>query len=184
MSDQYLAEIRMFGFGFPPRGWALCDGQVLPIAQHAALFSLLGTIYGGDGRTTFALPDLRGRAPVHPGRGHGLTNRRLGERGGSAQHTLTVDEMGAHRHSALVVDGPGSVAVPSPTVVPAQIDGTGCSIPGRASAVPLTFSDTTTGLQPLRELDHTGDGQPHENLQPFLRLQFIIALVGVYPSRA
>ena len=184
MTEPFIAEIRIFAGNFAPRGWAFCSGQLLPIIQNTALFSLIGTIYGGDGRSTFGLPDLRGRAPMHPGQGAGLTARRVGESGGAATETLTVDEMGEHRHIARVFDGPGSAAAPAPTVTPAQIEGGGCTIPGFAKKVPLTYSDTTNGLGLLRELDHTGQGQPHDNMQPYLRLHFIIALVGLFPSRA
>ena len=184
MTEPFIAEIRIFVGNFAPRGWTFCAGQTLSIAQHTALFSLLGTTYGGDGRTTFALPDLRGRAPMHPGAGPGLTARRLGESGGASAHTLSVEEMGEHRHVAHVVEGPGSVKGPAPTVTPSHVAGKGCSLPGASSAAPLTYSDTTTGLGPLRELDHTGGGQPHDNMQPSLRLHFVIALVGIYPSRS
>src|SRR5210317_2190722 len=112
MSEPFLAEVKIVGFDFPPRGWAQCDGQLLPINQNQSLYSLLGTTYGGDGRTTFALPDLRGRMPVHPGNGPGLSDRRLGEKGGAEDATLTVAEIPSHNHQLKGVDEPANQATP------------------------------------------------------------------------
>ena len=174
MSEPFTAEIRIFAGNFAPRGWAFCNGQLLPIAQNTALFSLIGTTYGGDGRTTTALPNLKGRAAMHPGRGPGLTSRRLGQRGGSEMITLSEAQMPNHTHTVQ-----GSSDVPDSrqpgNSLPAQPVGRGAAVLyGTANQVSFASSMVT----------NTGGSQAHNNLQPFLTMTFIIALVGLYPSRS
>lgn len=159
--DPFIGQIVMFGGNFAPRGWAFCDGQLLDIASNQALFSILGTTYGGDGRTTFALPDLRGRSAMHPGSGPGLTPRALGARGGAESVTLTTQEMPSHHHGVIAATGP--VDPTQPKYVESQ-----------AAATSVTVADRT---------DNVGGGQAHNNMAPFTCVNFIIALVGVFPSR-
>lgn len=173
MSEPFVAEIRIFAGNFAPRGWAFCDGQLLPISQNTALFSLIGTTYGGDGRTTTALPNLQGRAPMHPGRGPGLTSRRLGQRGGVEMVTLSEAQMPNHNHQVMT-----AVAPPATANSPANNLGFSRSVP----AAYTNGSSNTVSLNG-GALQSTGGGQAHNNLQPFLTLNFIIALVGLYPSR-
>jgi microcystin-dependent protein len=170
--DPFVAEIRIFPFNFAPTGWAWCDGQLLPISQNTALFSLLGTTYGGDGRSTFALPDLQGAAPMHPGQGPGLSLHDLGEIGGSDAVTLLVSEMPAHAHAlrANTVDV-ADTNIPSPNAVFAQ-----------SSGGTLYQAASNTQLAP-EALTPAGGDQPHNNLQPYLTLYFCIALQGVFPPR-
>lgn len=169
MSEPFVAEIRIFAGNFAPRGWAFCDGQLLPISQNTALFSLVGTIYGGDGRTTLGLPNLKGRAPMHWGRGPGLTSRQIGQRLGSETVTLSPGQLPSHGHTlqaasnAIQADPGSGVSVGS-----AAMYNTGGNV------VPMAGG----------ALGETGGGQPHNNMQPYLTLNFIIALVGVYPSRS
>ena len=175
MSEPFVAEIRIFAGNFAPRGWAFCDGQLLPISQNTALFSLIGTTYGGDGRTTTALPNLQGRAPMHPGRGPGLTSRRLGERGGVEDVTLTEAQMANHNHAVESVPVPGNNLQP-----------VGNWIARGAPPTPLSAfapPPDTVDMNPSTVTD-TGGSQAHNNLQPFLTMNFIIALVGLYPSRS
>ncbi len=171
MSEPFIAEIRIFAGNFAPRGWAFCDGQLLPVSQNTALFSLIGTTYGGDGRTTTALPDLQGRTAMHPGRGPGLTSRRLGQRGGVETVTLTEAQMPNHGHNPLRVetDEPGEDNDPGPSVRPARAG--------------VYANDANRQAMASASLTNTGGSQPHNNLQPFLVMNFIIALVGLYPSR-
>lgn len=170
MSEPFVAEIRIFAGNFAPRGWAFCNGQLLPIAQNTALFSLIGTTYGGDGRTTTALPNLKGRAPMHPGRGPGLTSRRLGQRGGSEMVSLSEAQMPNHTHTLV-----GSEEDPGAT------DVTDNWLPGGSQiyGTPSNLVDMAS-----QALPNVGGSQPHNNLQPFLVMNFIIALVGQYPSRS
>jgi microcystin-dependent protein len=172
MSEPFLAEIRIFAGNFAPRGWAFCNGQLLPIAQNTALFSLIGTTYGGDGRTTTALPNLQGRAPMHPGRGPGLTARRLGQKGGTETVTLTEAQMPNHTHSLQARGGPANDSAPQDSYL--------------ARGVGFNAYHNTAGsmvdMHP-QALQNAGGGQLHNNMQPFLTLNFIIALVGLYPSR-
>jgi len=172
MSEPFVAEIRIFAGNFAPRGWAFCNGQLLPVAQNTALFSLIGTTYGGDGRSTTALPNLQGRAPMHPGRGPGLTDRRLGQRGGTETETLNEAQMPSHRHGARATTDTAVTNEPSNNVL--------ATVLGRGSNLYKT-SGATTAMEPLRP---TGGSQPHDNMQPFLTMNFIIALVGLYPSRS
>lgn len=176
MSEPFIAEIRIFAGNFAPRGWAFCDGQLLPISNNTALFSLIGTTYGGDGRTTMALPDLQGRAPMHPGRGPGLTSRRLGERLGTETVTLTEAQIPSHFHTARAATTPSDTGVPSNTTAL-----------GRSAGGGLAYeTDTTSNLVDMASetLATTGGGQSHTNVQPYLTLNFIIALQGLYPSRS
>ena len=173
MSEPFLAEIRIFAGNFAPRGWAFCDGQLLPIAQNTALFSLIGTTYGGDGRTTVALPDLQGRAPMHPGRGPGVTSRRLGERGGAEIATLSEAQMPNHAHGLRARNIPANDAVPSNQN---HARGTAGLLPYAVSTNRVEMNSGT--------LPSAGGGQAHNNMQPFLAMNFIIALVGLYPSRS
>jgi len=169
-----IGEIRMFGGNFAPRNWALCDGQLLPINQNQALFSILGTTYGGDGRTTFALPDLRGRVPIHEGQGPGLTNQRLGNKGGEEEVSLTENNLPAHSHDAksriIVTQG----TTRSDRVSTKSDDGfVKGSLDGRETreAIPV-------------KVGATGASTPVNNMQPFLCVNFIICLQGVFPSRS
>jgi len=164
MAEPFLGEVRVAGFGFPPKGWALCNGQLLPINQNQALFALLGTMYGGDGRTTFALPDFRGRAPMHL-RGEYVQ----GQSGGEAAHTLTPAELPAHTHSLNASGNAATTVVPSGNLL-------------AAPANPLYGSGTPAALGP-EAVGVTGGSQPHDNMPPYLTLNFIIALQGLFPNR-
>lgn len=176
MSEPFIAEIRIFAGNFAPRSWAFCDGQLLPVSQNTALFSLIGTTYGGDGRTTTALPNLQGRAPMHPGRGPGLTARRLGQRVGAETVTLTEAQIPSHSHTARAVNTQGAIGQgPTNTTALARSRlGDNLYRSGTSNVVDLASASVAT----------TGGGQAHTNLQPFLVLNFIIALQGLYPSRS
>src|SRR5262249_54103047 len=168
-TDPYLGEIMMFAGNFAPRGWAVCNGQLMAIASNQALFQIIGTTYGGDGQTTFALPDLGGRAPIHSGQGPGLSNRVLGERGGEETHALTVSEMPAHTHTVNVHSGHGTS--PSPVGL----------LPARdPSGVPHYGSSADAALA-LEAIGNAGGSQSHPNMQPYLVISFCIALEGVAP---
>ncbi|MFL6161777.1 MAG: phage tail protein [Jatrophihabitantaceae bacterium] len=176
MTDPFLAEIRTFAGNFAPTGWALCNGQLMSISQNTALFSLLGTTYGGDGRVTFGLPNLQGSAPIQQGQGPGLTPRYLGEIGGSPTVTLITSEMPQHTHTAWAVDDSGDNTSPTNNTW-AQ------ALKGRVGD-PLY----SAGVQPNLTMNQqtvlpTGGGQPHNNLQPYLCVTFIIALQGIFPQR-
>ncbi len=176
MADPFVAEIRIFPFNFAPKGWAFCDGQILPISQNTALFSLLGTTYGGDGKSTFALPDLQGSAAMHPGQGPGLSLHDLGEQGGSESVTLLQSEIPAHAHSVgFALGGDGNSTSPA-NAVWAQ------SAAGRGTAA-LYQNGAPTGPVQLQSLNIAGGGLPHNNMQPYLTLNFCIALQGVFPPR-
>ena len=178
-SDPFIAEIVMFGGNFAPRGWALCDGQLLPISQNQALFSLLGTTFGGDGRTNFALPDLRGRAAIHPGNGPGLSSYRLGQKGGAESVTLAVTQIPSHNHSVSAVlkgkDSSGNSASP-----------TGNSLASKSRTNIYSSDapnvDMKSGSVAVTE-SNVGGSQSHENRMPFQAVNHIIALTGVFPSR-
>ena len=163
MSEPFLAEIRIIGFNFAPSGWAFCDGQILPINQNQSLYSLLGTTYGGDGETSFALPDLRGRAPAHVGQ-----QIQLGQRSGEETHTLAANEMPQHRHQTSARDVPATSRDPV----------------GRVLAQTLNLYRDATDLVSARAgtITNTGGGQAHENMQPYLALNYVIALQGLFPS--
>jgi microcystin-dependent protein len=166
MAEPFLSEIRIMSFGFPPKGWALCDGQLLPINQNQALFSLLGTTYGGDGRVNFGLPDLRSRAPIHMGGGH-----TLGERGGEQGHTLSISEIPTHVHSAMAASAVGTAPLPTGNFL--------------AQEPRKPYGPTDNNLVALQagSLANVGGSQAHLNMQPFLVLNFSIALQGIFPSQ-
>lgn len=172
MSTPFIGEIRMFGGNFAPQGWAFCNGQLLPIAQYDALFALIGTTYGGDGQTTFALPDLRGRIPIHAGQGAGLSNRTLGEISGVESVTLTVNQLPAHAHALLGSTDVSGQSSPAGNVLaqPSTID------LYRPATVP------SAALSP-NAITSAGGSQPHDNMGPFLCVTFIIALEGIFPSQ-
>ena len=168
MAEPFLSEIRIMSFSFAPKGWAMCNGQLLPINQNQALFSLLGTTYGGDGRVNFALPDLRGRVPVHEGAGH-----TLGERGGEQAHTLTQNEMPTHIHFWQASSAANNANPPNP--IPNIL----------ADSAPALGYNSGTGLVALNPntVPPVGGSQAHLNMQPFLTLTFCIALQGIFPSQ-
>ena len=171
--DPFVAEIRIFPFNFPLKGWAFCNGQLLPLSQNTALFSLLGTTYGGDGKSNFALPDLQGNVPMHPGQGPGLSLHDLGEVGGSETVSLLESEIPAHSHVLMASADPANAQIPSSQLTLARSSG------GSA------YSTTLTGLTAMapQALAPAGGSLPHNNLQPYLTLNFCIALQGVYPPR-
>lgn len=172
MAEPFIGSIVLFCGNFAPRGWATCDGQLLSIAQNTALFSILGTTFGGDGRTTFALPDLRGRVPLHPGSGPGLSTYILGESTGTESVTLLVSQMPAHNHTVAAPCSDGAPSTPSPVgAVAANQDQT-----------PFYAASGTAAMAPATS-SVAGGSQPHENRQPLLAINFIIALEGIFPSR-
>lgn len=174
--DPFVAEIRIFPFNFPPKGWAFCNGQLMPISQNTALFSLLGTTYGGDGKSTFALPDLQGNVPMHPGQGPGLSLHDLGEQGGSETVTLLESEIPAHAHLVGRAKADGGDSVTPAGSVWAQ------SGAGRGAAALYKEAPATGTVNP-NSLAPTGGDLPHNNMQPYLTLNFCIALQGVFPPR-
>ena len=167
MSEPFLAEIKIVGFNFAPRGWSFCDGQILPINQNQSLYSLLGTTYGGDGRTSFGLPDLRGRAPLSP------ESNNQGQKGGSETNTLTVAQMPPHNHTVRASSSAQSASTPESNLL-ASAGG------GRRPIVP--YGDGSSNTTAMTATENTG-GQPVNNMQPFLTLNFCIALQGTFPSR-
>ena len=173
MADPFVAEIRIFPFNFAPKGWAWCDGQLLPLSQNTALFSLLGTTYGGNGKSNFALPDLQGRAPMHPGQGPGLSLHDLGETGGSETVTLLESEMPAHHHGLRASSEDSSNRTRRPSQLMAVGSGINCT---------HRLGDLTP-MAP-EALAPAGGDQPHNNLQPYLTFYFNIALQGVFPPRS
>lgn len=179
MADAYIGEIRMFAGNFAPYGWALCNGQLLPITQNTALYSILGVQYGGDGKTTFALPNLNGRAPMHQGNGAGLTPRTVGEQTGSSTVTLLQNEIPAHTHPPQAVNSPGSTGT-APGNYWAQAPKTGR--PGSQTQKPLYESQPNVAMNP-NALGVSGGSQPHNNMQPYLTQNFIICLRGEFPPR-
>jgi len=175
MSDPFVAEIRIFPFNFAPKGWAFCDGQLMPLSQNTALFSLLGTTYGGDGKSTFALPDMQGNAPMQQGQGKGLSLRDLGEMSGVDNVTLLVSETPVHNHNINTHNlDAGGLQNPAPTVILAK------SAQGNAYQSNVSANLTQLAFQALTPY---GNGLPHNNMQPFLTLNFCIALQGVFPAR-
>jgi microcystin-dependent protein len=174
MADPFVAEIRIFPFNFAPKGWAFCDGQLMPLSQNTALFSLLGTIYGGDGKSTFGLPDLRGRATMHPGQGQGLSHRDLGETGGSQSVTLLDSEIPTHGHQVMCSEDSGTQGSMAQGVsVASSTDGV---------LYQTNSSANLTSMNPSA-LTPAGGTAPHNNMQPYLTFYFCIALIGVYPPR-
>ncbi len=172
MADPFVAEIRIFPFNFAPKGWAWCDGQLLPLSQNTALFSLLGTTYGGNGKSNFALPDLQGRAPMHPAQGPGLSLHDLGEQGGSETVSLLESEIPSHSHSLSASAGDSTDQTPVSSL-PATIIGGGQSFGPATNLVAMS----PNALAPA------GGDQPHNNMQPYLTFYFCIALQGVFPPR-
>jgi microcystin-dependent protein len=177
MADPFVAEIRIFPFFFSPRGWAFCDGQLLPISQNTALFSLIGTFYGGDGKSTFALPNMQGSVPIHTGGnqpGPGLSTYFLGQTGGSETVSLLESEMAAHGHGYLTNPVAGDTNAPSPNV----------SLTRASNATPY---QTTTNQNlvnfAIQAIGPAGGSQPHNNMQPYLTLNFCIAMQGIFPAR-
>lgn len=175
MADQYLGEIRMVGFSFAPTGWALCNGQLMSISQATALFSLLGTNYGGDGKSTFGLPNLQASAPMGYGNGNGLTPRYWGETGGEVAVTLLQNQMPSHNHGVACISGQGSANSPANAVW--------ASIKGDRVPPPLYAAAATTVGMSAAALQITGGNQPNNNMPPFLAVYFVIALQGYFPSR-
>jgi len=173
MADPFVAEIRIFPFNFAPKGWAWCNGQLMPISQNTALFSLLGTTYGGDGKSTFALPDLQGSAPMHPGQGPGLSLHDLGEMGGSETVTLLTSEMPAHSHALRANNANGDT--PSP-------GGNSLARTGTSNTYQQNSTNNLVGMAP-QSLPVGGGGLPHNNMMPYLTFNFNIALQGVFPPR-
>ena len=172
MADPFIGEIKLVPYNFAPRGWAFCQGQILPISQNTALFSLLGTTYGGNGQTTFALPDLQGRAVVHTGQGPGLSQYDLGEMGGQESVALSTSQMPAHSH-ALQVNGQAATAATASGNYPGVSTG----------SVGNAYGTATAGTMPAGTISQTGSGTPHDNRQPYLILNYVIALQGIYPQR-
>lgn len=168
-----IGEIRLFAGNFPPRNWAFCNGQLLSIAQNTALFSILGTTYGGDGRTTFALPDLRSRVPIHAGQGPGLSNYNLGQTGGAENVTLTQNQLPAHNHGVNAVAQGGNQASPAGNLPAVESTGTSLDYSNAAA----------TGQMSPGMIANTGGGQPVSVVQPYQCLNYIIALFGIFPSR-
>jgi microcystin-dependent protein len=170
--DPFIAEIKIFAGNFAPRGWAFCEGQLLPISQNQALFSLIGTIYGGDGRTSFALPDLRGRTAVGPGNGPGLSSYREGQKGGLEHVTLTTSQMPSHNHQVNAVSATGNTAAPSGAYL------------ANTAGLDREYSTATPDVQMNSNmLSHMGGNQSIENRQPYLSIYYIICMVGTFPSR-
>lgn len=165
MAEPFLSEIRLMSFVFAPKGWALCDGQLLPINQNQGLFSLLGTTFGGDGRVNFALPDLRGRTPIHVGSGH-----TLGERGGEQAHTLSISEIPTHTHVLNGASNTATTDTPANNLVMGQ------------TGIDMYRSPTTLSAMDPGSISNTGGSQAHLNMQPFLVISFCIALQGIFPS--
>jgi microcystin-dependent protein len=171
MPEPYIGEIRMFAGNFPPNGWMFCEGQTLPIAENDALFILIGTTYGGDGQETFNLPNLASRVPIHMGTGPDGTTYQLGEQAGTEQETLTVQQIPTHSHPMLASSNPASSQSPTSNVI------------GKSTQVDLFINSQPTDAMNSQAISPAGGSQPHENTQPFLCINFIISLFGVFPSQ-
>jgi microcystin-dependent protein len=176
MSEPFIAEVRVFAFNFPPRGWAFCDGQLLPIAENTALFSLIGTTYGGDGRSTLGLPNLQGRVPMHPGQGPGLTSRRLGEKVGTETVSLTEAQIPSHNHTMTVTKNNSTTNIPEGLYPAKHQDEEKGYMYKENPVLNAEFSSSAVGI--------TGASQEHITSQPYLTVSFCIALEGLYPSRS
>ena len=170
MAEPFIGEIKMFAGNFAPLGWAFCDGQLASIPQNDALFSLLGTIYGGDGRTTFGLPDMRGRIPLHAGTGPGLSPRALGSKGGAETETITQNQLPGHTHQWYATSGDANQSMPTGNLL-------------ATAGQDLYGPPNNLGNLAAQAISNTGGSQPHDNVMPFLCVNFIIALFGIYPSR-
>ncbi|UKM65738.1 tail fiber protein [Flavobacteriaceae bacterium GSB9] len=171
--EGFIGEIRMFAGNFAPRNWAFCDGQLLPISQNQALFSILGTTYGGDGRTTFALPDLRGRVAIHPGAGTGLSTYVQGQKGGTETNTISVSQMPSHSHQVNAVAEDGTESTPT------------SNLPAGTKVLDKEYSqDTPNTTMNSEMIEPEGDGQPINNIQPYGTVNYIICLQGIFPSRS
>ena len=177
MSSPYVGQILIFAGNFAPAGWMTCQGQLLPISEYETLFNLIGTTYGGDGQSTFALPDLQGRAPVHMGQGSGLSNYLIGQNGGVESVTLTTQQIPNHNHAAQISTNPGPSSAPANNFLASEAIGLGTATCFSYGA----FGGTQSTLAPAT-LQNTGGNQPHENRQPLLVLNFIISLFGIYPT--
>ena len=173
MSEPFLAEVRIVGFNFAPRGWAFCDGQILPINQNQSLYSLLGTTYGGDGRTSFALPDLRGRTPIHVGRSDGGQEHREGQKSGEETHTLSANEMPQHRHVLHASATDGNQLLPNGHVLARAVSTIYQENPPAGNRISMRPGTIT----------NVGGSQAHENMMPYLAVNYCIALQGLFPSR-
>lgn len=166
MAQPYVGEVRMFAGNFAPAGWMFCEGQLVPISENETLFNLIGTTYGGDGESTFALPDLRGRLPLHQGNGFILA-----ETGGAEEITLTIQQIPGHSHPMLASSGPGNLNTP------------GGNVTGESAAVKIYIQDSPTGAMSASAITPVGGSQPHNNFQPYLCINFIISLFGIFPSQ-
>ena len=175
MSTPYIGEIRMVGFTFPPAGWYACNGQLVAIAENEALFALIGTTYGGDGITTFGLPDLRGRVPIHQGQGPGLSTYFIGQMSGSETVTLTPNQIPAHTHQAYATTAAATTGTPGPTVLPGSVSGQTLYVTDTTGGAPFTLAP--------QSMTTAGGSQPHENRMPCLTVMFCIAGSGIFPSR-
>jgi microcystin-dependent protein len=174
MADPFVAEIRIYPFNFAPKGWAFCDGQLLPLSQNTALFSLLGTTYGGDGKSNFALPDMQGNSPMHPGQGPGLSLHDLGETGGSETVTLLESEIPSHSHAVMAAANPALINLPAPTNTLAR---------SQNSTVYQSVTNTNVVQMAQNVIAPAGGSLPHNNMMQYLTLNFCIALQGVFPPR-
>jgi microcystin-dependent protein len=178
MSTPFIGEIRMFSFGTrgAPNGWQACDGSLLPISEYDALFALVGTTYGGDGQTTFAVPDLRGRVPVHQGTGPGLSNYVIGQRAGTETVTVLPTQMPAHTHTAVATTAAASTGTPGNAVIPGAVSNQTMYVTDTTGGTPFSLSALSTSI--------AGGSQPHENCMPTLTVQFCIATQGIFPTQA
>lgn len=176
MSTPFIGEIRMFGFSRTPNGWQACDGSLLPIAQFDVLFALIGTTYGGDGQTTFAVPDLRGRLPIHQGQGPGLSNYFIGQTGGSESVTVLPTQMPTHTHTVVATSGAATTGTPGAAVIPGAVADQTLYVTDTSGGTPFNLS--------AQAVSAAGGSQPHENCMPTLTIQYCIAYEGIFPSQA